>query len=91
VGIFFDTTVRDDVDDGDESRRGGERRRPAPRVEQTLQWKRLLFALAILGVLIAAAVGTEAASLDASSKALWGLSASILGLIVGLVGGEKSS
>lgn len=48
-------------------------------------------ALGILALLVAAAVVTEAADLDRSSEALWGLTASVLGLVVGLLGGEKAS
>ena len=58
---------------------------------QSLQWNRLLIALAILGTLTAAAVGAEAADLNTSSDALWGMTTSLLGLIVGLIGGEKAS
>jgi hypothetical protein len=58
---------------------------------QLLQWNRLVAALAILGILVAAAVGAEAADLDKSSDALWGLTSSVLGLVVGLLGGEKAS
>jgi len=64
--------------------------RLAPRT-QALRLDRLLFALGLLGVLAGAAVATEAAELEKSSDALWGLTVSVLGLIVGLLGGEKAA
>jgi hypothetical protein len=52
---------------------------------------RLLIAIAILAVIVGAAVGTDAANLDdLSSKALWALASSVFGVILGLLGGEKT-
>jgi uncharacterized membrane protein HdeD (DUF308 family) len=56
---------------------------------ETLRLDRLLFALGLLAVLAGAAVATEAADLQRSSDALWGLTVSVLGLVVGLLAGEK--
>ena len=58
---------------------------------QTLRLDRLLAALGLLAVLAAAAVGTEAADLETSSEALWGMTVSVLGLVVGLLSGEKGA
>jgi hypothetical protein len=55
------------------------------------QTGRFLVALAIIIAFIAAAIITEASNLPDSSKALWGLSATVLGVIVGLLGGESSA
>ena len=42
-------------------------------------------------MLAGAAIGTEAADLQKSSDALWGLTVSVLGLVVGLIAGEKGA
>lgn len=55
----------------------------------TLQVSRVLVALGLFCALIGAAIATEAADLGASSKALWGLTASVLGLIVGFSAGRS--
>lgn len=52
---------------------------------------RFLVALAVLIAFIAAAIFTEVTNLPESSKALWGLAATILGVIVGLLGGESAA
>lgn len=56
---------------------------------QALRLDRLLAAVGLLAVLAGAAIGTEAADLQKSSDALWGLTVSVLGLVVGLIAGEK--
>ncbi len=58
---------------------------------QELRLDRLLYALGLLAVLIGAAIATEAGDLQKSSDALWGLTASVLGLVVGLLAGEKGT
>jgi hypothetical protein len=55
------------------------------------QTGRFLLALAILIAFIAAAIITDASNLPDSSKALWGLATTILGVIVGLLGGESAA
>jgi hypothetical protein len=60
-------------------------------VEKQFNARNFLFALAIFLAIVVAAVVTDALKLPDSSKALWGLAASIFGVIVGLLGGEKSS
>ena len=55
------------------------------------QTGRFLVALAILIAFIAAAIITDATGLPDSSKALWGLAATSLGIIVGLLGGESTA
>jgi uncharacterized membrane protein len=52
---------------------------------------RLVGAVVIFGAIIGAAIGTDAAGLPDSSKALYGFAASIFGVVVGLLGGEKTS
>jgi len=50
-----------------------------------------LAALGVLLLFVLAAIVTEALDLADSSKALYGFATTILGIIVGLLGGEKSS
>ncbi len=52
---------------------------------------RFMIALAILIVFVAAAIGTDAAGVDDSSKALYGFATTIMGVIVGLLAGEKTA
>jgi hypothetical protein len=52
---------------------------------------RFLVAIGIFALVVAAAVGTDAGGLPDSSKALYGFAASIFGVVVGLLGGEKSN
>ncbi len=51
----------------------------------------MLAALGLLAVLAGAAIATEAADLPKSSDALWALTVSVLGLVVGLIAGEKGA
>lgn len=57
----------------------------------SFQSGRFLIALAILLAFVAAAIWADAAGHPDSSKALYGFAATILGLIVGLLTGEKPS
>lgn len=52
---------------------------------------RFLIAVLILAGFVVGAVITDAKGVDDSSKALYGFATTILGVIVGLLGGEKSS
>jgi hypothetical protein len=52
---------------------------------------RFMVAVAIFAIVVGAALGADAGGLSDSSKALYGFAASIFGVIVGLLGGEKSS
>jgi hypothetical protein len=105
VGIFFETRMHPDVADAvrraaDDARRsgdevGGELARltmlhGAPRTQE-FQWKRLLIALGLVGILAAAAVGAEWKDLTTSSEALWGLATTTFGIVIGLISGEKAS
>jgi hypothetical protein len=49
----------------------------------------LLVALLIVAVLLGAAIGTDAANLPNSSKALYALATTAFGIVVGLLTGEK--
>jgi hypothetical protein len=55
----------------------------------TFQPQRFLIALGVFLAIVLAAIVTEGFGLDDSSKALYGLSGTILGLVVGFLGGEK--
>jgi len=57
----------------------------------TFKTSSFMVALAILGVFVAGAVVADAVNLDDSSKALYGFATTTLGIIVGLIGGEKTS
>ena len=59
--------------------------------QQALRLDRLLAALGLLAVLAGAAIATEAADLPTSSDALWALTVSVLGLVVGMIAGEKGA
>jgi len=50
---------------------------------------RMLVALAFVMAFVGAGIGTEAAGLNNSSKALFGLGSTAFGIIVGIVTGEK--
>jgi hypothetical protein len=105
MGIFFETRVQQDVEDAvrrraEDQRRGGDdvdqelarltMLHGAPRTQE-LQWKRLLLALGVVGLLAAAAAGAEWADLPTSSDALWGLATATFGIVIGLISGEKAS
>ncbi len=49
----------------------------------------LIVALIVVAVLIGAGIGTDAASLPDSSKALYALATTAFGIVVGLLTGEK--
>ena len=53
--------------------------------------ERFIIAVLIFAAVVGGAVAADATGLPDSSKALYGFSASIFGLVVGLLGGEKSS
>jgi hypothetical protein len=55
----------------------------------TLKKANLIVALAVVAVLIGCAIGTDAAHLPSSSKALFGLATTAFGIVVGLLTGEK--
>jgi hypothetical protein len=48
-----------------------------------------LLALAVFVAIVLAAVVTDALKLETSPEALFGLAGTILGLVVGFLGGEK--
>jgi hypothetical protein len=52
---------------------------------------RFLIAVVILVAFVVAAIWTDAAGIDDSSKALYGFATTIMGVIVGLLAGEKTS
>ena len=52
---------------------------------------RFIGALVIFAVIVVAAIATEATDLDESSTALWGFAATIFGVVVGFLAGEKSA
>ena len=52
---------------------------------------RFIGALVIFGAMVAAAIVTDGTGLDDSSKALWGFAATIFGVVVGFLAGEKSA
>jgi hypothetical protein len=52
---------------------------------------RFIGALVIFAVIVGGAAGADAAGLPDSSKALYGFAATIFGLVVGLLGGEKTA
>ena len=51
----------------------------------------LITAILIVVAFVGAGIGTDAAGLSASSTALFGLGTTAFGIIVGLLGGEKST
>ena len=57
--------------------------------DSAFQSSRFLVAVLIFAVVVGAAIWTDADGLSDSSKALYGFAASIFGLVVGLLGGEK--
>lgn len=61
------------------------------RESSTFQAGRFLIALAIFALIAAGGLIADVANLDDSSKALYGFAATILGVIVGFLGGEKSA
>ena len=52
---------------------------------------RFVGAIVVFGVIVAAAIVCEATDLDKSSDALWALAATVFGVVVGFLGGEKSA
>jgi hypothetical protein len=52
---------------------------------------RFIGAILIFGALVGAAIGSDAAGLADSQKALYGLAASVFGVVIGFLGGEKSA
>jgi hypothetical protein len=52
---------------------------------------RFIGALLVFAAIVGCAIGTDAAGLDDSSKALWGFGATVFGVVVGFLGGEKSA
>jgi hypothetical protein len=100
LGIFYERALHPGVENairesmGDESRSADELVTQLQSVgagTRRIQWNRLLISLGILGAVVIGAVATEAADLTNSSDALWGMTASLLGLIVGLLGGETAA
>jgi VIT1/CCC1 family predicted Fe2+/Mn2+ transporter len=63
----------------------------AAQTEPKFKTTNFLVALGVLLFFVVAAIVTEAFDLTDSSKALYGFATTILGIIVGLLGGEKSS
>jgi hypothetical protein len=61
------------------------------RESSTFQTGRFLVALAIFALIAAGGLIADIADLADSSKALYGFAATILGVIVGFLGGEKSA
>lgn len=61
------------------------------RGASTFKAGRFLAALAILAAFVIAGIITDTKHLDTSTKALYGLAATTLGIIVGLLGGEKAA
>jgi hypothetical protein len=57
----------------------------------SLQTSRLIIAIVLVALLLMAGVFTDIKGYDDSSKALFGLAATLFGVIVGLLGGEKPS
>ena len=58
---------------------------------KTFKTGRFLGALAILVVIAIAAIMAERSGLTEGTKALWGLAATVFGVIVGLLGGESTT
>ena len=52
---------------------------------------RFVGAIVIFAVIVVAAIVCEATDLSDSSKALWGFAATIFGVVVGFLGGEKAA
>jgi hypothetical protein len=52
---------------------------------------RFIGALALFASIVAGAVVCEATDLEKSSDALWALAATVFGVVVGFLGGEKSA
>lgn len=52
---------------------------------------RFVGALLLFAAIVVAAIITDAADIDDSSKALWGLAATVFGVVVGFLGGEKTA
>jgi hypothetical protein len=50
---------------------------------------RFIGAILIFAAIVGCAIGTDAAGLSDSEKALWGLAGTIFGVVVGFLGGEK--
>lgn len=48
-------------------------------------------ALLIFAAIVGSAIGTDAAGLGDSSKALYGFAATVFGVVVGFLGGEKTA
>ena len=65
-------------------------RKVAPEPKDTFRTGRFLGALAIFTAVVIAAIVTDATGLDDSSKALWGFGATIFGVVVGFLAGEKT-
>lgn len=59
--------------------------------EPRFKTENFLVALGVLLFFVLAAIVTDGLDLEDSSKALYGFATIILGIIVGLLGGEKSS
>jgi hypothetical protein len=54
-----------------------------------LNWKNLIVAIILVLALLGTAIGTDAANLPNSSKALYAIATTAFGLIFGLLTGEK--
>jgi VIT1/CCC1 family predicted Fe2+/Mn2+ transporter len=63
----------------------------AAPTEPEFKTMNFLAALGVLLFFVLAAIATDALDLPDSSKVLYGFATTILGIIVGLLGGEKSS
>jgi hypothetical protein len=63
----------------------------APAGYESFNTGRFIGALIIFAAVVGCAIGTDAAGLGDSSKALYGFAATIFGVVVGFLGGEKSA
>lgn len=52
---------------------------------------RFIGAVVVFAIIVAAGIATEAFDLDKSSDALWALAATVFGVVVGFLGGEKAA
>jgi hypothetical protein len=75
----------------DTSAEAKERAAALAQPDQPFYTARFVVAVLIFACIVGAAIGTDAAGLSASSKALYGFAAAIFGVVVGLLGGEKSA
>jgi hypothetical protein len=56
----------------------------------SIKWRSFLVATALLAIVAAAAIGAEAAKWTTATEQLWAAFKTILGIVVGFIGGEAT-